>query len=208
MIIDGLWQMCDLNTSPQCCVMLDSWMCLLLHRLNFSTAFSTNAVSICHSIGLTQVSRVECSVRYLLDFSPEGRLQLSEAAEAEIVHLLHDKMTQCRYLEPITSFQLDVHPEEVYEVDVIGQGRAALEEANTHLGLAPDFVSFSLSCARLTGKQIKTMPHFFVLNLGLAFDDWDLQYYTDLFSQKVKRNPTSVECFDLAQSNRYDIVSS
>lgn len=36
---------------------------------------------------------------------------------------------------------------------------------------------------------------------GLAFDSWDLDYYTALF-QRVKRNPTSVECFDLAQSNR------
>ena len=36
---------------------------------------------------------------------------------------------------------------------------------------------------------------------GLAFDDWDLDYYTELFKNKLKRNPTSVECFDLAQSN-------
>ncbi|XP_064357235.1 phosphoribosylformylglycinamidine synthase-like [Dromaius novaehollandiae] len=36
--------------------------------------------------------------------------------------------------------------------------------------------------------------------LGLAFDAWDLDYYTRLF-QRVGRNPTSVECFDLAQSN-------
>ena len=37
---------------------------------------------------------------------------------------------------------------------------------------------------------------------GLAFDEWDLDYYTNLFKEKIKRNPTSVECFDLAQSNR------
>jgi phosphoribosylformylglycinamidine (FGAM) synthase-like enzyme len=36
---------------------------------------------------------------------------------------------------------------------------------------------------------------------GLAFDNWDLDYYTELFKNKLKRNPTSVECFDLAQSN-------
>jgi len=36
---------------------------------------------------------------------------------------------------------------------------------------------------------------------GLAFDDWDLDFYTDLFKNRLKRNPTSVECFDLAQSN-------
>ena len=36
---------------------------------------------------------------------------------------------------------------------------------------------------------------------GLGFDDWDLDYYTNLFIEKLKRNPTDVECFDLAQSN-------
>ena len=41
------------------------------------------------------------------------------------------------------------------------------------------------------------------LCLGLAFDDWDLDYYTQLFVDKIKRNPSSVECFDLAQSNRF-----
>lgn len=40
-----------------------------------------------------------------------------------------------------------------------------------------------------------------VLLTGLAFDSWDLDYYTSMF-QKIQRNPTSVECFDLAQSNR------
>lgn len=28
-----------------------------------------------------------------------------------------------------------------------------------------------------------------------------MDYYTNLFLHKLKRNPTSVECFDLAQSN-------
>lgn len=42
---------------------------------------------------------------------------------------------------------------------------------------------------------------FEIFRLGLAFDSWDLDFYTDLFLNKLKRNPTSVECFDLAQSN-------
>eukprot|EP00727_Mastigamoeba_balamuthi_P013757 m51a1_g9003 Trifunctional purine biosynthetic protein adenosine-3, fusion with phosphoribosylformylglycinamidine synthase, putative (2349) ;mRNA; f:109653-117447 len=36
---------------------------------------------------------------------------------------------------------------------------------------------------------------------GLAFDERDLDYYTDLFVNKMKRNPTNVELFDLAQGN-------
>lgn len=36
---------------------------------------------------------------------------------------------------------------------------------------------------------------------GLGFDDFDLDYYTHLFKEKLKRNPTDVECFDMGQSN-------
>ncbi len=37
--------------------------------------------------------------------------------------------------------------------------------------------------------------------LGLAFDDWDLDFYTALFRDRIGRDPTDVECFDIAQSN-------
>lgn len=36
--------------------------------------------------------------------------------------------------------------------------------------------------------------------IGLAFDEWDIKNYTEMFL-KSNRNPTTVECFDLAQSN-------
>jgi phosphoribosylformylglycinamidine synthase len=37
--------------------------------------------------------------------------------------------------------------------------------------------------------------------LGLGFDAWDMDFYYDLFARRIGRNPTDVECFDLAQSN-------
>lgn len=37
--------------------------------------------------------------------------------------------------------------------------------------------------------------------LNLSFDDWDLEFYMNLFTNTLKRNPTSVELFDCAQSN-------
>ncbi|KAM4632592.1 phosphoribosylformylglycinamidine synthase [Discoglossus pictus] len=133
-------------------------------RLNFSTASSTNAVSICRSVGLTSVDRIECSRRYLVKF--HTRPEQNE--EQRLMASFYDRMTECVYPEPVTSFEVSIQPERVYEVDVIGQGRVALEKAN--------------------------------MELGLAFDSWDLDYYYALF-QRVGRNPTSVECFDLAQSN-------
>eukprot|EP00252_Welwitschia_mirabilis_P005660 TRINITY_DN16170_c0_g1_i1.p1 TRINITY_DN16170_c0_g1~~TRINITY_DN16170_c0_g1_i1.p1 ORF type:complete len:1431 (+),score=331.63 TRINITY_DN16170_c0_g1_i1:331-4623(+) len=37
--------------------------------------------------------------------------------------------------------------------------------------------------------------------MGLAFDEFDLEYYTKLFRDDIRRNPTNVELFDIAQSN-------
>ena len=141
-------------------------------RLNFSTAWSTNAVSICRSIGLERIDRIEKSIRYLIHVTPKDRSDTEDITKDEenaLVAKLHDRMTECRYEKPLTSFRVNVKPERCYEVDLMAEGRTALEKVNR--------------------------------DLGLAFDEWDLDYYTKLFQEKVKRNPTSVECFDLAQSN-------
>nr|XP_023650572.1 phosphoribosylformylglycinamidine synthase [Paramormyrops kingsleyae]XP_023650573.1 phosphoribosylformylglycinamidine synthase [Paramormyrops kingsleyae]XP_023650574.1 phosphoribosylformylglycinamidine synthase [Paramormyrops kingsleyae] len=137
-------------------------------RLNFSTAWSTNAVSICQSAGLSRVTRVELSRRFLIKCVDGVTQKLTDGDLEKLVSCLYDSMTECIYPHPIRSFAVETRPQEVFEVDVLGEGRVALEKAND--------------------------------DLGLAFDSWDLDYYTALF-QRVLRNPTSVECFDLAQSN-------
>lgn len=54
-----------------------------LSRLNFSTAYSSNAVSICISIGLTKVTRLEVSTRYLIHWEQDG-LAISPGVEEEV----------------------------------------------------------------------------------------------------------------------------
>ena len=132
-------------------------------RMNFSTAWSTNATAICHACGITQISRIERSRRYLI----EPALSLDQ--QNIFLSLIHDRMTECLYPHPLTSFDSDAKPELVFEIPLIEEGRRALEKIN------------------------RTM--------GLAFDEWDLNYYTDLFLDQIGRNPTNVECFDIAQSN-------
>ena len=88
-------------------------------RLNFATAWSSNMVSICRATGLAVITRVERSRRYLV---PEG-----EDLQA-FVDRHHDRMTECRYLEPLRSFDSGVVPEPVYEVDLLGRGMAAFDE--------------------------------------------------------------------------------
>ncbi|XP_076754672.1 phosphoribosylformylglycinamidine synthase [Xylocopa sonorina] len=134
-------------------------------RLNFSTAFSSNAVSICRSVHLNKITRIEVATRYYIKHSGI----INKNVEDAITDALLDKMTECRYTKPIQTFDHGFRPEKWFEVDILQEGRMALEKVN--------------------------------MQLGLAFDNWDLDFYTDLFLNKLKRNPTSVECFDLAQSN-------
>jgi len=134
-------------------------------RMSFTTAWSTNAVSVCHACGVTKVRRIERSRRYLVHAAQE----LDQAARQEFLALVHDRMTECPYAEPLASFASGVEPEAVSEVPVLTKGAAALEQINREM--------------------------------GLAFDEWDITYYTRLFADTLRRNPTNVECFDIAQSN-------
>ncbi|KAJ0046007.1 hypothetical protein Pint_06354 [Pistacia integerrima] len=134
-------------------------------RLSFTTAWSANAVSICRACGLTEVTRLERSRRYLL--YSKGALQDNQIND--FAAMVHDRMTECVYVQKLTSFKTSVVPEEVRYVPVMEKGRKALEEINQEM--------------------------------GLAFDEQDLQYYTRLFRDDIKRNPSTVELFDIAQSN-------
>ena len=133
--------------------------------MNFTTAWSTNAVSVCHACGLEKIRRIERSRRYLI----RSASPLAEEQKAAFLAEVHDRMTECPYPEPLASFETGIEPEPSFEIPLLEEGRAALERINREM--------------------------------GLAFDDWDLDYYTALFRDKVGRNPTNVECFDIAQSN-------
>lgn len=134
-------------------------------RMSFSTAWAANAISICQSCGLDSIERIELSRRYLVRSSSP----LSEADCEAFAALVHDRMTEQRYLEPLKSFATDTVPAAVETIPLMKEGRAALEKVNDEM--------------------------------GFAFDEWDLDYYTQMFRDELKRDPTNVELFDIAQSN-------
>jgi phosphoribosylformylglycinamidine synthase len=88
-------------------------------RLNFATAWSSNMVSICQATGLSAVTRVERSRRY--------RVAEGEDLE-EFIHRHHDRMTECHYPAPLTTFETGLVPEPVYEVDLKTKGPDGLTE--------------------------------------------------------------------------------
>ena len=94
---------------------------------------------------------------------------MSHELRAAFLSLVHDRMTECPYPEPLSTFEAGIKPEPVRVIPLLEQGRTALETISR--------------------------------DMGLGLDDWDLDYYTNLFVKDIKRNPTNVECFDLSQSN-------
>lgn len=95
-------------------------------RSNFSTAFSTNAVSICQSCGLGQVTRLEKSRRYLLT----STRPLTQQERMAFAALVHDRMTEEPYEKPIDSFKVNAKPAPVFTIPVCAEGRNALEKIN------------------------------------------------------------------------------
>ncbi|MFZ2198214.1 MAG: phosphoribosylformylglycinamidine synthase, partial [Thermodesulfovibrionales bacterium] len=134
-------------------------------RMNFTTAWSSNAVSVCHACGLSKITRIERSRRFVLEATSDIRKEQFEKFASE----LHDRMTECVYPEQLRTFETGVKPEPVYCVPLIENGRSALQKINAEM--------------------------------GLGLDDWDIDYYYNLFVNDIGRNPTNVECFDLSQSN-------
>jgi phosphoribosylformylglycinamidine synthase len=98
-------------------------------RLNFETAYSTNAVAICQTCGIEKVNRIELSRRYLL---------LSSVDIDQFITTHHDRMTECVYNKPLESFEIGIEPEKVYAVPLLEEGIEALKKFNLKMGLGMD----------------------------------------------------------------------
>jgi len=105
-------------------------------RLAYQSAWSTNAVAICHSCGLTNVSRLERSRRYKL-IAANGQVIDDDVVKVFAAEV-HDRMTECVYEEPLKTFELNTKIEQVYTVPITTEGRAALERVDKEMGLAFD----------------------------------------------------------------------
>jgi phosphoribosylformylglycinamidine synthase len=100
-------------------------------RLNFETAFSTNAVAICHACGINKITRLERSRRYL-------RSEQESSDNDKFIEENHDRMTELVYDRMLESFQTGIKPEEVYMIPLLSKGADALNEINKKYGLGFD----------------------------------------------------------------------
>ncbi|RRV24435.1 phosphoribosylformylglycinamidine synthase [Pseudomonas sp. o96-267] len=105
---------------------------LTIPRFGTISPWSSKASDIACNCGLAKVQRLERGIAYYVSG------ELSEADSAAVAALLHDRMTQLVLgaLEDASALFSHAQPKPLTAVDVLGGGRAALEQANQDLGLA------------------------------------------------------------------------
>lgn len=110
------------------------WTLLVVPRLGTVSSWASKATDIAHNCGLQKVLRVERGELFSLTL----RRALTPEEKEGVCNLLHDRMTQ-------TVLSADVDPAVLFAqvqgkpmayIDLQGEGRQALENANSAMGLA------------------------------------------------------------------------
>ena len=101
---------------------------LTLPRRGTISPWSSKATDIAHSCGLTSIRRIERGVGYWIS-------TMDDAAPVEV--LIHDRMTEEVIRNLDAGFLFESHePGRLSTIDVLKDGRPALERANLELGMA------------------------------------------------------------------------
>ena len=126
---------------------------LTIPRFGTISPWSSKASDIARNCGLAKIQRIERGLAYYVT----GELSASEAQQ--VAELLHDRMTQMVLdnLEGASALFSHAQPKPLTAVDVLGGGRAALEQANVELGLAlaEDEIDYLVSSFNDLGRN----PH-------------------------------------------------
>jgi len=172
-------------------------------RLNFETPFSSAAVEICRKCGLEQVTRLERSRRYLPVMATGHRLLKPQVAD--LVALLHDRMTEQHYQAPLTSLDHDLVSEPVRIIPLRAGGIEVLRAENKRHGWGMDEQDLAL-CMHIFVEVLKRDPtdvelagnatlnsehsrHPFFKGL-LVIDDQEMpECLMDIVKDPWKRNP-------------------
>ena len=95
--------------------------------------WSSKATDIAHNCGLNKVKRLERGIAYYVESDA-----LTTEQELSLTALLHDRMVEVILtdFEQAAVLFVRTEPAVVKSVDILGEGRSALELANTQLGLA------------------------------------------------------------------------
>ncbi|MGD8202609.1 phosphoribosylformylglycinamidine synthase [Pantoea sp. FN0305] len=125
---------------------------LVTPRPGTISPWSSKATDIAHNCDLPQVRRLERGLAFYVQ-AP----QLTEAQWPQLAALLHDRMMETVFSELQEAEKLFVQqqPQPLQSVDILTQGRAALETANQKLGLAlaDDEIDYLLAAFKKLGRN-------------------------------------------------------
>ena len=125
---------------------------LVTPRPGTLSPWSSKATDIAHNCDLPQVRRLERGLAFYVQ-AP----QLTEAQWPQLAALLHDRMMETVFSELQEAEKLFVQqpPQPLQSVDMLAQGRTALEEANQRLGLAlaDDEIDYLLAAFEKLGRN-------------------------------------------------------
>lgn len=125
---------------------------LVTPRPGTISPWSSKATDIAHNCDLPQVRRLERGLAFYVQ-AP----QLTEAQWTQLAALLHDRMMETVYDDLADAEKLFVQqqPQPLQSVDILTQGRAALEQANQKLGLAlaDDEIDYLLAAFEKLGRN-------------------------------------------------------
>lgn len=125
---------------------------LVTPRPGTISPWSSKATDIAHNCGLVQIQRLERGVAWYVD-AP----QLTDGQWQQVSAMLHDRMMETVFSDMAQAEQLFRHrePAPVQSVDIQGEGRQALVEANLRLGLAlaDDEIDYLLDAFTTLGRN-------------------------------------------------------
>ncbi len=127
-------------------------------RLGTVSPWASKATDIARNCGLT-LKRVERAVVYSLQLKHPllGSYMLSASQAEQIAAVLHDRMTEAIVPGEAHLSRLfdEVVAQPLMRIDVLGQGRAALDEANSQFGwaLADDEVAYLVAAFTRLGRN-------------------------------------------------------
>ncbi len=125
---------------------------LVTPRPGTISPWSSKATDIAHNCSLARIARIERGVAYYID-APT----LSPQQWQQVAGLLHDRMMETVFSSLADAEKLFTHhePAPVQAVDMLGQGRQALIDANIRLGLAlaEDEIDYLLDAFTRLGRN-------------------------------------------------------
>ena len=128
---------------------LDGPRLLVVPRIGTISPWSSKATDVAHNCGLARVRRIERGIWYTI----AGPVQDEPALRAA----LHDRMTEAVLARATEAERLfaQAQPQPLQAIDLLGEGRGAIEVANLSLGLAlaPDEIDYLAENFRALGRN-------------------------------------------------------